>query len=118
MKKNIIVQLTTEDQKIKLETSAIYNEEKQELTYIEDDDLKTITKFNYPKKKLCRNNNDLKLIYNFEEGKTTKGTITINDINRSIDINIKTKKIIEENNKIIIDFNVEENSFKYQIEVE
>lgn len=117
MKKNIKILLISGSEKIEFETPAVINKEKHELTYIEKDELKTITKFNYKQKILTRKNKELSLIYSFDEGKETEGELTVNSINRSTYLKIKTNKIIEENNIIKIDFNVENEHLKYQIEV-
>ncbi len=50
------------------------------------------------------------------EGKETTGLLFIKDLNKTITINIKTKKIEEEKINSLIEFEIDKEEFKYRIE--
>ena len=85
------------------------------LKYKEEKD--TSVKFSYKDNILVRENNDLRMDYSFLEGKTTKGTILVKELNKNINVDIKTKNIKINENDIEIIFDVEENEFIYKVEV-
>jgi len=85
------------------------------LKYKEEKD--TSVKFSYKDKRLVRENNDLRMDYSFLEGQTTKDTILVKELNKNINVDIKTKNIKINENDIEIIFDVEENEFIYKVEV-
>jgi hypothetical protein len=84
------------------------------LKYKEDD--ATTTVFSYEKKTLVRDNNELRMEYDFNEEKT-HGEIKIKDLNKKIIVEIETTKMKIDNYNIEIDFKIEENKFTYKVEV-
>ena len=85
------------------------------LKYKEEKD--TSVKFSYKDNNLVRENNELRMEYLFLENKTTKGNIFIKELNKKINVDIKTKSIKRKSNDIEIVFNVENNKFVYRVEV-
>ena len=76
----------------------------------------TMVIYNYNKKKLIRENKELKIEYIFSEKNNTEGKLFIKDINQSMAILIKTKKIMQDELNIYIEFNIDKKVFKYRIE--
>ncbi len=85
------------------------------LKYKENDGTTVI--YDYLKNSLSRENDELKMTYYFENNKKKTGTIFIKDIEKKIEIDIETKKIIKNKNNIEIKYKIEDNIFKYRIEV-
>ena len=54
--------------------------------------------------------------YIFVEGKDTTGLLLIKELNKTINISIKTKKIEEEKINSYIEFEIDKDVFKYEIE--
>ena len=54
--------------------------------------------------------------YEFNEKEKTKGLISIKELNKSIELIIKTNKIIRNKNNLLIDYDIDNNNFIYEIE--
>lgn len=76
----------------------------------------TLVKFDYSKKTLVRENDELKMDYVFRQNEKTEGTIRIKELNKVIKVPIETKKLERKNNNIEIEFYVSDNEFLYKIE--
>jgi hypothetical protein len=85
------------------------------LKYKENKETKVM--FSYLNNNLVRENDELRMEYLFLENKTTKGNIFIKELNKKINVDIKTKSIKRKSNDIEIVFNVENNKFIYRVEV-
>lgn len=110
MKKKISVKITNEEQILKNEYQAIFLEDK-EIKYLEDKNTKV--NFNIEKFILKRENNDLKMKYSFKE---KKGTIYLKAYKKYLDVCIEVIKIKKEENRILIEYKIENNNFSYLIE--
>ncbi len=91
------------------EVDAIFQENK--IKYMEDDH--TIATFNYQNHTLTRENENLRMNYQFDEN---KGEIEMKEYHRILPISLKINQIKENNKNIEINFLVEENQFIYGIE--
>ena len=96
---------------LKYNTTAILRDNKIE--YIEDNN--TITIYDIEKKQLIRNNNNIKMVYNFDKNKKTEGLITLKDSNIIVTVNITTNKIEIKDHDIKIEYSIEDEVFLYQI---
>ena len=95
-----------------IKTTAIKND--NILKYKEEDN--TTVLFDYKKKELKRENNEIKMLLVFKKNKKTKGSIFIKELNKIVDINIYTKEINKNNNNIEIEYTIDENKHLYRIE--
>ncbi len=91
-----------------LKTKAILQDEI--IKYKEDD---TLVSIDLERHILTRDNNNYKLLYNFDEN---KGSINLKENNQIVEIPIVTKNIERKNNDIKIEYAVENDIFKYQVE--
>ena len=112
-KLNVLIRVINEETTLKYNTTAIITDEV--IKYKSNDD--TIEIFDYNNYKLVRENKELRMEYIFNEKETTKGIVFAKELNHTVDVNIKTKKIERNNYDVDIEFSVEENNIKYQIEV-
>ena len=112
-KKEIIVSIKNDEGLKKHQTTAIISE--NTIEYKEKDN--TTVVFDYNRKTLTRDNEELKMNYEFSLNKKTTGTILIKELNKTLNLEIQTKKMIVENDDIEINFVVENNKFLYKIEV-
>ena len=111
-KRKIKATIENNDNKVLTNTTAIYQD--NIIKYKEDDGTTVI--YNYNKHKLTRENEELKIEYIFIEKKNTKGLLFIKELNKTMEISIKTK-IIEENKiNTYIEFEIDKETFKYEIE--
>ncbi len=117
MKKHLKLKLTGPSGNLDIETNGIYNEQTNEISYIEDNDLKTIVKFNFSDYTLTRKNKNMKLRYHFIENEFSDGEIELNDIKSKFILKIKTLKINIGYKKIYIEYLIEKEKFKLIIEV-
>ena len=109
IKINVIIKNNNDN--INFNTTAILRENKIE--YIEDNN--TITKFDFEKNQLIRNNNNIKMVYYFDNNNETEGLITLKDSNKTVTINITTNKIERKDHDIKIEYSIEDEVFLYQI---
>lgn len=112
------ITMITQNQKTEYITIGNYDSEKQELTYQEKQEVVTDVKINLKEHKLIRDNKDLTMIYQFDEKKKTINTIYLKDLEKYIDIQIKTKKYYYDNNKIEIEYILIDSNDKIYYEVE
>ena len=112
-KESIKVTIKNSENNSSFKTNAIIQD--NIIKYKEDNN--TVVKFNYDTNELTRENSELRMNYLFSNENPTTGTIFIKDLNKELELEIKTKKIQRKNNDIEIEFLVEENDFLYKIEV-
>ena len=112
-KLDVLISVKSNDSNQEYKTTAILTEEI--IKYKSEDN--TTEMFDYTNNKLTRENSELRMDYVFDLNKETKGTIFVKDLNRNLDVNIKTNKIERNKNDIEIEFVVEDNTIKYHIEV-
>lgn len=117
MNRNLKVRLVSNENTIEYQTKCILNKKDNTLKYIENDDLNTIAVFNLNDYTLTRRNSNMRLRYTFIENETTKGEVEINDLSSLVTLDIKTHNIKKDENKLSIEFEVEDEQILYDIEV-
>ena len=105
--------IENKDEKKITEAIAIYQDD---VIKYKDDDNSTVI-YNYKKRKLTRDNEKIKIEYLFNLENETTGLILIKELNKTISLSIITKEIVENNNNIEIEFKLDNDLFKYRIEV-
>ena len=83
------------------------------IVYYEKNKTKVI--YDYKNDILTRDNNDIKMIYKFNQKKETVGNILVKDLKRKINIKIKTKKLEKKDYNLEIEFIIEKQNFLYKI---
>lgn len=106
------IKITIENSEINdtLEVSAIIQEEI--IKYQEKDSTKVI--YDYNRKKLVRENNQMKMTYYFDN--KTESNILVKEYDRYIKPIIKTDSIRRSTNNIEIKYSIENEKFTYRIE--
>lgn len=99
------------------ETKSVINEKDNTLKYVENDELNTIVKFDYKDYTLTRKNKNMKLRYNFVLNEVTDGELEVTGMNTKMILRVETRRIKHNKNNIEIEFLVENEKFKYSIEV-
>ena len=82
------------------------------IKYKEPDD--TIVIFDYKDNRLVRENDQMKMIYNFNDKEDS--IILVKDYNRHINLVIKTNKIKKKDYNLEVDFTIDKEKFLYRIE--
>lgn len=95
--------------------NAIYHPEENSIIYKEED--KTTTKVSLNEKRLRRENEELLMEYLFAEEKNTKGIVTVKSLNKTLELNLKAKKINQVDKNIEIHYVLENEEYKYKLEV-
>lgn len=108
-KLNIKVTVINDEDRQSFITNAIIQDEV--LKYKERDNTTVI--YDYKNNSLFRENNELRMEYSFNN---EKGNIFIKELNKELNIDIKTKKIERKNNDIEIEYVMEKTNFLYKIE--
>ena len=93
------------------------NEEENYLYYIESDDEKTVNIYDYKNNILKRDNEKIYLELKFDMKKKTIGTLEIKDLNKKIELDIETKKLIKTDKLLEIRYILNDDEFIYKIEV-
>ena len=112
-KLDVLIRVENTNSNLEYKTTAILTEDV--IKYKSEDN--TTEMFDYKNNKLIRENSELRMNYIFDLNKETKGTVFVKDLNRELEVNIKTNKIERNKNDIEIEFVVEDNTIKYHIEV-
>jgi len=99
------------------ETKSVINEKDNTIKYVENDELNTIVKFDYKDYTLTRKNKNMKLRYNFVLNEVTDGELEVTGMNTKMILRVETRRIKHNKNNIEIEFLVENEKFKYSIEV-
>ena len=87
------------------------------LYYIDDDLEKTVNIYDYKNNILKRDNEKIYLELKFDMKKKTIGTLEIKDLNKKIELDIETKKLIKNDKLIEIRYILNDEEFIYKIEV-
>lgn len=117
MNKIAIVSIKNNDTESKFETKCVINEKENTIKYVENDELNTIVKFDYKDYTLTRKNKNMKLRYHFAVNEVTNGELEVTGMNTKMILNIETRYIKREDYNFEIEFLVEKELFKYNIEV-
>lgn len=112
-KLDVLISVKSNDFNLEYKTTAILTEDI--IKYKSEDN--TTEMFDYTNNKLIRENSELRMNYIFDLNNETKGTVFVKDLNRELEVNIKTNKIERNKNDVEIEFVVEDNTIKYHIEV-
>ncbi len=115
MKKKVRITTISNNHEIRYDTQAIIHE--NSISYIEKDNKKTKTYFNYDRKQLIRENKEISLKYDFDKEKPTTGQLMVYDINKSLTLKIITKQLCIQNYNVNIKFTIENEEIEYKIEV-
>ena len=117
-KVNVKITLQNAEDNFEYVVPAIYNDDDKVIIYNEQDDQKTLVKFNYITKELIRENDSLLMKYNFNKEKNSQGTIYVKGMEKNLIVTIKTIKLVRwEDNNIEIEYQIENDKFNYKIEV-
>lgn len=90
--------------------------ENNEYRYTESNNTKVV--FNLNNCSLIRKNNDLYMKYIFDEKKETLGRLKIKSLDKEIQVNIKTIEVNISDKKIEIKYQIENDIYIYEIEME
>ncbi len=115
MRKNVRITVISNDKKTVYETKAIISD--NSIIYIEKDNKNTKVNFNYDKKQLIRENQELSMQYNFLSNEKTNGYLKIHELNKTVQVEIKTEIITCTKHNIRVKFTVESEPIEYLIEV-
>ena len=109
------VKITTKSNNITdtYEIKALLKDNK--LMYYEPNKTKVI--FDYENNILTRNNKEISMEYKFDLENKTIGYIEVEELGKSLNLNIKTKKFLSDNKNIDLVFFVEEEEICYKLEV-
>ena len=107
---DIEVTITNSNTNDNYQVTAIISDDK--IKYNEPDNTKVV--FDYQKKELIRENDTMKMTYSFNN--KSKSNILIKEYDRYIDIDIKTNKVIHEDNNLEIEYEFDNDKFLYRIE--
>lgn len=110
--KKIKISIKNEEQNDTYVTKAIINEET--IKYQEKDN--TTALFLINENTLIRENKEIKMRYQFALNKKTKGTIYIRELNKEIEIPIKTIVLKNDNGLINIKYKINNELYHYRIE--
>ncbi len=116
-KMNIHTILKTQEKTYEYNVPAIFRDDDKIIIYKEQDEQRTTASFNYQTKELIRENDSLKMVYLFNKGKNSRGTIYIKELGRTFDLTLNTSDIKRNGQNIEIIFSVEGQPFNYKIEV-
>lgn len=105
------------EQTIEFITNAIYNDNYTEVKYIEDRKQKTKVTYNFVDHKLNRENKELSLEYKWLEKEKTIGKVLVKDINKSMNVEIYTNKLVSHDGNFEIEYLIENQKIIYRIEV-
>lgn len=117
MNKMVRVTLIGNGNTTDFETKSVINEKDNTIKYVENDELNTIVKFDYKDYTLTRKNKNMKLRYNFVLNEVTDGELEVTGMNTKMILRVETRRIKHNKNNIGIEFLVENEKFKYSIEV-
>lgn len=103
-KRKVKITIISEESKQEYTTIGSYDKEKEILTYQEKQDIVTDVEVNIKEKMLIRDNKDLNMKYLFALNKETTNKIYLKELDKNLDIKIKTTKYNYDNKKIEIEY--------------
>lgn len=115
-KVNLHIKLISNDNVLDEKTIGTVNNDSDELIYFEKSTTKV--KFNYQKNTLIRENNDLRLEFAFKKNSTTTGIINIKELQKNLEVDIKTIDIKQTKNSLEIKYLLEAEEYLYVISME
>lgn len=99
--KKIKVTLQTPEESFEYNCLGYMNEESTEVSYVEKDDEKTFTSFNYVNNVLKRDNNSIYMEYDFDKG---KGKILFKEFNKELEVDLEVKNLEKTEENILIEY--------------
>ncbi len=106
-KVNIISTITSSEQEVKTTGIGEYDKDNEMLIYTEEDGTKV--EFDLSENILRRENDSLKMNYNFDLENNTEGTLLIKELNQYLDLDIITKKIQNDENRFYVEYEIIDN---------
>lgn len=103
-KKKSKITMITKELHDEYTTITNYDELNQTLTYQEKKEIVTNVKIDLKKHKLTRDNKDLNMEYLFKLNDMTTNQVYLKELDKYIDIKIKTEKYNYDNNKLEIEY--------------
>ena len=100
----------------KYKVSVLNNLEEKILKYTEKDG--TVTSFNYEKNILRRDNDEMIIEFVFDKDKVTKGKMSIKELKGDLEMDILTKELDVNEDKIKVIYVVNGLTFEYTLEKE
>lgn len=95
-----------------------YDKEKEYIYYVEKDELKTATIFDYQENTLKRDNEKMYLELKFENNKTTISTMFLKDLEKKLELEVFTNKIFKNEENVEIEYSLFNEKYTYKIEKE
>lgn len=117
-KKKLIIHLITSTTQEQYNILGEYDKENGKIIYQESKDLVTDVVLDLNNKILTRKNKDYCLNYHLLEGKVTENEVIINDLQKSLYLNIKTNKFEITDNKVEIKYSILDSNEKVHYIVE
>lgn len=111
MQKKAKISLKTKEDNIKYDKIIEFKNNK--INYLEDDNTNVL--FDIDKKLLIRDNETIYMEYDFLN---KKGFFHIKEVMLETEVNIEIEKLIIEDNLIEIIYNIDDNNYRYMIEME
>lgn len=108
MKKQVSVTLKTKDETLEYKTNAILNQEKNTLSWIETDALKTHMILDFQNKNLIRENKELKMILTFDKKKDKIMNCKLKGLKKEFRIKIEIPYLKIEENSFEITYHLKE----------
>lgn len=112
-KKKLKITIKTKEELLEEEVMGLIQNNK--IIYHEQKDTKV--EYNLTHHQLKRSNQEMEMNYTFHPSKPTQGLIKIKDLQKEWSVPIQTTKLVEEEGRISIEYEVENHFVKYQIEV-
>lgn len=112
---NVKVTLVTPDTILEKKYKAIYHPNENKIVYKEENN--TMVQLELNDLKLRRENDELWMEYPFTKEKITTGKIMMKSLKKELNLSINTKNIIKEAKNIKIDYQLDSEEYKYQLEV-
>ena len=115
MEKNALITIKNNDSKTSYKVKVLLND--NTYRYREDTVNNTLVEFDSSNNILKREDDNLSMEYLFINDKETIGKIYIKDLNKYIDVVIKTSKIEKNENKILIEYTISDDLYNMIIDV-
>ncbi len=113
----ILVTIKSNNQSMIYQTEATYDQEKNYLYYLEKDSDKTAVIYDYKKNILKRDNLKIYQEFKFISRKITINKMLLKDLDKYIDIEISTTKIINNYPELTVYYSLNEEKYLYKIEI-
>lgn len=99
--KKIKVTLKTPEESFEYNVLGYINEDRTEVSYIEKDEEKTFTSFNYRNNVLKRDNNNIYMEYDFDR---SRGKVFFKEFNKELVVDLKVKNFEKTEESISVEY--------------